>query len=109
MFGEKMEKAKQAAIRAVDRLGEDDIVSVIAYNHGVSVLVPATKATNRGNIQVRHSEIARDRYDGALRPGVRPNPPSCLCRIVMRELLGRTRSNQSRGHRLGATLRETPR
>ncbi|MDA0323437.1 MAG: VWA domain-containing protein [Verrucomicrobia bacterium] len=51
MSGEKMEKAKQAAIMAVDRLGEDDIVSVIAYNHGVSVLVPATKATHRGNIQ----------------------------------------------------------
>jgi Ca-activated chloride channel family protein len=50
MSGEKIRKAREAAIMAVDRLGPDDIVSVVAYNHSVQVLVPATKVRNRGEI-----------------------------------------------------------
>ena len=47
MQGDKIEQAKAAAIEAVGRLGNDDIVSIVAYDNGVSVLVPATKATDR--------------------------------------------------------------
>ena len=50
MSGEKIRKAKEAALLAVDRLGPDDIVSVIAYNHTVDVLVPATKVRDREQI-----------------------------------------------------------
>ena len=50
MSGQKMRKAKEAAIMAVDRLGPDDIVSIVAYNHTVKVLIPATKVRNRSEI-----------------------------------------------------------
>ena len=47
MSGEKMRKAKEATIMAIDRLGADDIVSVVAYDSTVRVLVPATKVSDR--------------------------------------------------------------
>ena len=47
MSGKKLSRAKQAAIMAIDRLGRDDIVSVVAYNQNVSVLVPATKVSDK--------------------------------------------------------------
>ncbi len=47
MSGEKIEKAKEAAIMAVNRLGKDDIVSIITYDSTVNVLVPATKLTDK--------------------------------------------------------------
>lgn len=53
MSGQKIEHAKQAAIQAVDRLGTEDIVSVIAYDHTVSVLVPATKVSDKNAIKAR--------------------------------------------------------
>ncbi len=61
MSGEKMWKAKEAAKMAIGRLGPDDIVSVVAYNHSVDVLVPATKVSDRGWIYER---IDRLRADG---------------------------------------------
>ncbi len=50
MQGHKIEQAKQAAIAAVQRLNDQDIVSVVLYNAGVEVLVPSTKATDRATI-----------------------------------------------------------
>ena len=50
MSGQKLRRAKEAAIMAVDRLHPDDIISVVAYDHKVTVLVPATKARDRANI-----------------------------------------------------------
>ncbi len=47
MQGEKMERAKEAAIAALDRLGSEDIVSVVIFDHAVDVLVPATKLTDK--------------------------------------------------------------
>ncbi|MCP4605056.1 MAG: VWA domain-containing protein [Proteobacteria bacterium] len=61
MSGEKMWKAKEAAKMAIDRLGPDDIVSVVAYNHSVDILVPATKVTDRGWI---HNQIDALNADG---------------------------------------------
>ncbi len=50
MSGRKIRRAKEAAIMAVDRLHPDDIISVVAYNHVVEVLVPATKVRDRETI-----------------------------------------------------------
>ncbi len=50
MGGEKIRRARDAAIMAIDRLGRNDIVSVVAYNSGVQVLVPATKVSDKHSI-----------------------------------------------------------
>jgi Ca-activated chloride channel family protein len=50
MQGQKIQHAKQAAIRAVQMLGPNDIVSIVTYDTNVHVLVPATKASDRRNI-----------------------------------------------------------
>lgn len=51
MSGDKIVKAREAALMAVDRLNADDIVSVVAYNDTVSVLVPATKVSDKAAIR----------------------------------------------------------
>jgi Ca-activated chloride channel family protein len=51
MAGDKIAKARAAAVMAVDRLDADDIVSVVAYNDTVSVLVPATKVSDKDAIR----------------------------------------------------------
>ena len=51
MSGDKIRKAREAALMAVDRLGSQDIISVVAYANSVSVLVPATKVSNRTAIR----------------------------------------------------------
>lgn len=50
MSGDKLERAKDAAIMVIDRLNAQDIVSVIAYDTTVAVLVPATKVADRAAI-----------------------------------------------------------
>ncbi len=50
MSGQKIDDAKAAAIKAVGMLAPDDIVSVIAYDDGVHVLVPATRVADRESI-----------------------------------------------------------
>ncbi|MBT3191000.1 MAG: VWA domain-containing protein [Verrucomicrobia bacterium] len=47
MQGDKIKQAKEAARVAISRLNGNDIVSVVAYDDTVSVLVPATKASDR--------------------------------------------------------------
>lgn len=51
MQGEKIARAKDAALAALAELGPDDIVSVIAYDSTVQVLVPATKVADRATIR----------------------------------------------------------
>ena len=50
MTGDKIQKAKEAARMFIERLAREDIVSVVAYDSTVSVLVPATKASDRSAI-----------------------------------------------------------
>lgn len=50
MGGQKIVQAREAAIAAVKRLRDDDIVSIILYSDSATVLVPATKATDRDAI-----------------------------------------------------------
>ena len=57
MQGEKLRGAKDAAIRALDRLGPNDIVSVVVFDHTVNVLVPATKLTDKAAVQAAIERI----------------------------------------------------
>lgn len=50
MQGEKIQRAREAAIGALDLLGANDIVSIIAYDSDVNVLVPATKLTDKEQV-----------------------------------------------------------
>jgi Ca-activated chloride channel family protein len=50
MTGRKIEEARRAAIMAIGRLRDDDIVSVVAYQSTVDVLVPATKLHDRRQV-----------------------------------------------------------
>ena len=69
MKGRKLEQAKEAAVMALNRLGDEDVVSVVAYNHAVQVVVPATRARHRAEMR---DKIRRFRADGrtALYAGV---------------------------------------
>jgi len=60
MSGDKMTRAKEAARMAVDLLDERDIVSIITYSDSATVLVPATKLTDRDYIKGMISEIHAD-------------------------------------------------
>ena len=51
MQGDKIEQARRAAVQAIDRLRDTDIVSVISYDSSVNVVVPATKASDRQGIK----------------------------------------------------------
>lgn len=48
MSGPRIEAARNAALMAVDRLGRDDILSVVSYDDRIEVEVPATKLTDPG-------------------------------------------------------------
>ena len=50
MAGQKLEQAKEAAIQAIARLERNDIVSVVAYDDTIQVLMPATRARNKEEI-----------------------------------------------------------
>ncbi len=47
MSGEKINKAKEAAIAAISRLSPRDIISVVVYDSTVRVVVPSTKLTDK--------------------------------------------------------------
>ncbi|MFK7845477.1 MAG: VWA domain-containing protein [Rhodothermales bacterium] len=47
MNGEKMMQAKAAAMEAVDRLGDGDIVTIITYDNTAQVLLPATEVSDK--------------------------------------------------------------
>jgi len=51
MSGEKMENARRGALSAVGKLRDGDIVSVVAYDEVVRVVVPAARAVNRTALQ----------------------------------------------------------
>ena len=58
MNGDKIVKAKDAAIMAIDRLNCNDIISVVTYDSKVNVLVPATKAADKEMIFRRIRNIS---------------------------------------------------
>jgi len=57
MNGNKIEHAKQAALLAVDRLADDDIISIVVYDDSADVIVPATKLSDRASIKSKIRSI----------------------------------------------------
>lgn len=57
MSGQKIEKAKSAALEAVRRLSAKDMVSLVIFDHEVETLVPAQSAANSEWIESRIREI----------------------------------------------------
>ena len=53
MAGEKLEKAREAAIEAVRRLGPRDLFALVIYDHSVETLVPRRAAANIEWIEAR--------------------------------------------------------
>jgi Ca-activated chloride channel homolog len=68
MAGDKLARAKDAALMVLDRLQPDDTISIVTYDSTVNVLVPATKATDTGAFREEIDEmVARGStalYDG---------------------------------------------
>ena len=60
MSGEKLDRAKDAAKEAINRLDSQDILSLVVYDSVVNVLVPATKVGDK--------QLLRERVD-KIRPG----------------------------------------
>ena len=60
MEGEKIERAKEAAVMALSMLDERDIVSIVTYSDTVSVLVPATRVSDRSLIVKKIHSIYAD-------------------------------------------------
>lgn len=50
MRGDRIEKAREAAILTINMLNSDDILSVIAYDNNASVVIPATKVTDKDKL-----------------------------------------------------------
>jgi len=60
MTGTKIQKAREAAIEAVRRLGPQDRFSLVIYNHQVETLIPAQSVSNKEAIISRIREIQAD-------------------------------------------------
>ena len=54
----RMANARRAATMAVDRLGADDILSVVSYDDRVEVDVPATKVLERADVKARIERLS---------------------------------------------------
>lgn len=54
----RMENARRAAQMAVDRLGRDDILSVVSYDDRVEVEVPATKVIDPRGVKARIAQLS---------------------------------------------------
>lgn len=50
MQGDKIRQAREAAIMAIGKLRDNDIVSVVTYDTCINVVVPATKVSDRDRI-----------------------------------------------------------
>jgi Ca-activated chloride channel family protein len=57
MAGDKLEKAKEAAVEALRRLTARDLFSLVVYDSGVETLVPAQSAANTEWIESRIRQI----------------------------------------------------
>ncbi|MEM8488477.1 MAG: VWA domain-containing protein [Bacteroidota bacterium] len=70
MNGEKMMQAKNAALQAVSRLSEGDVVSIITYDNTAQVLLPATEFSQIQQIEQKISQVTAGGgtalYDGVV-------------------------------------------
>lgn len=61
MSGDRLANAKKGAHAALDRLGPDDVVSLVSYNHDVQVLSPAAPlGTSRAKLERAIDELGAD-------------------------------------------------
>lgn len=60
MSGEKIARAKEAAINAIYRLQPTDIVSIVTYDSTVNVLVPATRLSDPQQVIEKIRQIEAD-------------------------------------------------
>lgn len=60
MEGEKIARAKDAAILAVDMLDSRDIASIVTYSDSVSVLVPSTRIVDKEDVRAKVRSIYAD-------------------------------------------------
>jgi Ca-activated chloride channel family protein len=72
MEGAKLEKARQAAAMAVDKLGDDDIFSLVTYDDQTDLLIPPERVGNRDHREELKARIQRIQAGGstALHAGV---------------------------------------
>ena len=72
MEGAKLEKARQAAAMAVDKLGDDDIFSLVTYDDQTDLLIPPERVGNRDHREELKARIHRIQAAGstALHAGV---------------------------------------
>jgi Ca-activated chloride channel family protein len=72
MEGAKLEKARQAAAMAVDKLGDDDIFSLVTYDDQTDLLIPPERVGNRDHREELKARIHRIQAGGstALHAGV---------------------------------------
>lgn len=72
MEGAKIEKARQAAAMAVDKLNDDDFFSLVTYDSETNVLIEPQRVGNRDNREELKARIHRIQPGGstALRSGV---------------------------------------
>lgn len=61
MSGNRIEKAREAAILAINMLNEDDTISVVAFDSDAEIIIPATKVTNKQRLinQINNNVTAR--------------------------------------------------
>ncbi|MCB1549919.1 MAG: VWA domain-containing protein [Hyphomicrobiaceae bacterium] len=69
MQGARLARAKEAAAMAVDRLGPDDILALVVYNHEVDVLAKAARVTDAASLK-RRIEVLTATGRTALHAGV---------------------------------------
>lgn len=58
MSGERLDQAKQAAVALMDKLGPEDVVSVVAYGETVTIPIGATRVSNTGELGERIGALA---------------------------------------------------
>jgi Ca-activated chloride channel family protein len=89
MKGEKIDRVRRAAARAVEMLDQQDILSIVIFDHRVEVLVPATHVVNQRDIQEAVSRI-RDAGGTKIAPAleralreIQTGGPNVIRRLVL--------------------------
>jgi Ca-activated chloride channel family protein len=57
MRGEKIRRAKDAAIMAIERLRQDDIIAIVTYNHSAEILLSANKAQDKEMLKAAINQL----------------------------------------------------
>jgi Ca-activated chloride channel family protein len=69
MKGEKIDRVRRATARAIDLLDQQDVISVVIFDHRTEVLIPSEQARNRDSLKQRVASI-RDNGGTKIAPAV---------------------------------------